>query len=288
MKAGVVLLALAAALPAAADEVVLRNGATFSGVAREEGDRIVVELDFGSMTFRRVDVREVRKTGDPLKDFEEKLRAASDVKAYFELALWARDKGLSTRANDLLNKVLLLEPDHEGARKALGYEKADGKWLRGDDLMVARDFVRHEGRWLKRETAEKLKEQELLLRLEAERRAGAERLSEINRQVEMARLAVERERIQVERERSRYDGETWVPGPWLSRRSVIVGPPCPIPAVSTPGPADCGRCGSCPCSCGAQALPVVRGGLGILPTRLPPPPPMPPPMTPPAIRIIRQ
>ncbi len=293
MRASAFFLAFAASLPAWADEVVLRNGAVFSGVVREEGDRIVIEVDVGSMTFRRVDVREVRRTDDPLKEFEQKRRAATDVRAYYELALWARDKGLGTKAGDLLRRVILLEPDHEGARKALGYERVEGKWLQGDELMVAKGFVRHEGRWLRRETAERFREHDLVLRVEEERRAGAERLAEIQRQVEMARLAVERERIQLERERaSRYDGDSWLPGPWLWRPPavVVVAPPCPpsSPVISKQEPSKCSRCGSCACACAGLAPPVVRGGLGVLPTRLPPPPPLPAPMTPPAIRIVRQ
>src|SRR5204862_4833854 len=44
---------LAMATAALADEVVLKNGSAFSGIVREEGDRVVVEMDFGTMAFKK-------------------------------------------------------------------------------------------------------------------------------------------------------------------------------------------------------------------------------------------
>ena len=63
-------LGLVLALPGAADEVTLRNGSVFSGVVREQGDRVVVQMDSGSMSFLRIDVREIVRSDDPLKEFE--------------------------------------------------------------------------------------------------------------------------------------------------------------------------------------------------------------------------
>jgi hypothetical protein len=200
---------LAAVSPAAADEVILRNGASFSGVVREDGDKVVVEVDFGSVTFRRNEVREIRRTGDPLKDYDEKLKAAGGVRDYYELALWARDKGLTTRANDLYKKVISLDPDHEGARRAMGYEKVEGRWLTGDELMLGKGFVRHGNRWLPRETVEELLRQETALQAEAERRAGAERIAELRQEVELAKIAVEQERLELEQRKAHWTWVSW-------------------------------------------------------------------------------
>lgn len=197
------LVALAAAVPVSADEVILKNGAVFSGAVREEGERVVIEVDFGTVTFKRVDVRTIRRSADPIKEFEERFKAAADVKGYYDLGVWSRDRGLATRAADLFKKVVSLDPDHAGARKALGYELHEGKWLSADEVMVARGFVRHNGRWLKRETVEKILEDEKQLRVEWERAQAAERLARMQREVELAKIAVERERIELEREREK-------------------------------------------------------------------------------------
>src|SRR6185436_4234836 len=123
-------LSLAFASAALADEVVLKNGSSFSGVVREQGDRVIVEMDYGSMTFKKVDVKFISRNGEDLfSQFTDKAKAATDVKSMLELAGWARDRGLAGRAQDLYRKILILDPDQAEARKALGYEKHNGLWL---------------------------------------------------------------------------------------------------------------------------------------------------------------
>ena len=238
------ILALTLPLPLAADELVLRNGAAFSGIVREEGEKVVIELDFGTMTFRKSEVRSIRKTDDPIKEFEQKLQAAVDAKGYYEVALWGRDKGLGTRANDLFRKIISLNPDHEGARKALGFEKVEGRWLEGDDLMIARGLLLHNGRWLPKDSVERLQEAERQITIEGERRETAERIARLQRDVEMAKVQVERERIEKERlERERADndrwGWSWLNGrwtPWSAQQRTWFAIPPPAQAGVQPAP----------------------------------------------------
>src|SRR5262245_23455938 len=110
------LLSLAMASAAWADEVILKNGSSFTGIVREQGDKVIVEMDYGSMTFRKVDVRLIQKGEDVLTQFQEKARTATDVKSMMELAAWAKDKGLAGRAIELYRKVIVLDPHHAEAR----------------------------------------------------------------------------------------------------------------------------------------------------------------------------
>ena len=237
---------------AAADELVLKNGAAFSGIVREEGEKVVIELDFGTMTFRKSEVWSIKKTDDPIKEFEQKLQAAKGAKEYYELAAWAREKGLGTRANDLFRKVISLNPDHEGARKALGFEKVEGRWLEGDEMMVARGLLNHNGQWLPKDTVEKMQENEKQLQIETERSGTAERIAELQQRVEMARVRLERERLEKERlERERANSDpwrwNWANGTWsawpASRTWFTIPPPAqagvqPAPVIIV-GPACC-------------------------------------------------
>lgn len=207
-------LLLLLAAPATADEVVLRNGSVFSGLVVDHGDRVSVQMDYGTMTFRKIDIREVRRTEDPLRDLEKKVGAAVTSKQMFETALWARDQGLVGRSNDLLEKVIQIEPDHEAARRLLGYERHEGAWLRGDDLRVARGYIRHQGRWLKKDTVEQLLAQEAAEAIELERQKTLRAEAANAREIELQKVAVERERLEVEREwirKSRWwsQGNTW-------------------------------------------------------------------------------
>ena len=226
------LLVLSLASAAAADEVVLRNGSVFSGIVREEGDRIVVEVDFGTMTFKKADVRSIARGEDPIREFQEKAKTATDVKGMISLAGWAREKGLGSRANELYRKALVLDPDQAEARKALGYEKLNGLWLSGDDLMTARGYVKWNGRWLSKETAERLQELEAQAKIEADRVALATRVADQRHAEELARLSLERERLELEKtkeERGWWGRSAWGFGanPFGGVVGYILPPPSP-------------------------------------------------------------
>ena len=209
-----VLLSLLLAATAFADELVLKNGSAFNGIVREEGDRVVIEMDFGTMSFKKVDVRSISRGKDPINEFDEKAKAATDVKGMLELAAWAREKGLGTRSTDLYRKILTLDPDQADARKALGFEKVNGQWLTGDDLMVARGFVKVNGRWLSKDTAELMLEQEAQAKMENERIQLAKRMADQRHSEEMTRISLDRDRLELEKQRS---------DPWWWRNSWNYG-----------------------------------------------------------------
>jgi hypothetical protein len=209
-------LSLALSSAALADEVVLKNGSAFSGIVREEGERVVIEMDYGSMTFKKVDVRSISRNGeDVLSQYQQKARTATDVKSMMELAAWAKDKGLSGRATELYRKVLLLDADQAEARKALGYEKVNGLWLTGDDLMTARGYVKIGGRWMLKDTAERVLEQEAVGRIENDRLAQLRREGDQRHEQEMTKIALERERLELEKRKlDERDRWMWRYGAW--------------------------------------------------------------------------
>lgn len=242
VKALAIVLVLAS--PAAADELLLKNGAVLNGVVKEEGDRYILEVDFGTMSIPKSQVKSVRRSEDPIQEFEAKRVKAATAQEHFDVGLWARQKELHTRAGDMFKRAITLDPEHEGARKALGYEKFDGKWMTTDEAMVARGFVKHRGEWLKKETVEKFRSDEKELQIERERAATAERLAQLQKDVELARLAVERERIERERQESdalHYYRVSWVTMPCRcgrpdSHRQLHLPVAAPAPARSTAPP----------------------------------------------------
>ena len=196
------------------DEVGAAERISFSGIVREEGEKVVIEMDFGTMTFKKQDVRSITRGEDPIREYEEKTKTATSVKSMLELAAWARDKGLAGRANDLYRKIIGIDPDQEQARKALGFEKINGLWLSGDDLMMARGFVKVNGRWVDRGTADRMRELEAQSRAEADRLALEERLADQRHSEELVRLALERERL--DQDRTRNDPWGWRTSGYLS------------------------------------------------------------------------
>jgi hypothetical protein len=209
------LLSLAMATAAGADEVVLKNGSVFSGVVREQGDKVIVEMDYGTMTFRKVDVRVIQRGEDVLTQFQERARTATDVKSLMELASWAKDKGLAGRAAELYRKVIVLDPQQAEARKALGFEKVNGLWLEGDELMTARGFVKIGGRWMTKESADRIRELDASDKVEVDRNDLARRVADQRHLEEMTRLGLERDRLEYEKNQN---------SPWGWRNGWMYGP----------------------------------------------------------------
>lgn len=121
---------------ARADEVFLKNGGRLEGIARSDGDRVIVEMKAGSVTLRAADVAEVVRRTTPLDEYAARLarvQSNPNARAYFDLALWAKSQGLSRYVSGLLERAIALEPGHEGARKLLGQVSRD------DDRLTARE-----------------------------------------------------------------------------------------------------------------------------------------------------
>jgi len=166
-----------AAGAAQADEVVLRNGARFEGHVKENDKTVTVVMDFGSVTFKRIDVARIDRGPSPITDFDAKLAEvkAEDLDGRCRLAVWAKQRGLDQRAQQLFEDILARNPNHAGAREGLGYKKVDDRWLSEADYKLEQGLVLFRGEWMSRETADGI------------------RLIEAQRAAEIARIAVEGE-----------------------------------------------------------------------------------------------
>src|SRR5258708_33269232 len=111
--------------------------------------------------------------------------------------------------------------------------------------MVASGFVKGNGRWLTKEKAERLLEQDELGRQENERLQLAKKIADQKHEQEMTRIALERERLEIERnDRDRWWGSGWshgsspvgVAGHNLPRKlAPPAAPPPAPPSVLPPG-----------------------------------------------------
>jgi hypothetical protein len=58
-----------------ADEVTLKNGKKFTGIAREEGDKVVLEMAIGTVGIPKDQVSNVEFGRTPLHEFYDRLGA---------------------------------------------------------------------------------------------------------------------------------------------------------------------------------------------------------------------
>lgn len=181
--------------PASADTVKLRNGRTIDGIAREDGKQVAVEVAAGTLFFHVDDVESIKKEATKLHEYLDKyqtVKGSDNRDELYGFVVWAEGAGIVRDRDRLLRRVIEIDPEHEGARKRLGYHRHDGKWLTAAELMKAKGFVRYEGRWVteaERELAEgkkkesKLKSEIARLQDEERRRTEREAREELQRRV---------------------------------------------------------------------------------------------------------
>lgn len=161
----------------AADEVRLTNGRTLEGKATVLADgRVEIEASFGTLVLAAGQVLAIRPS-TPLAEEVAALQARldpGDAEGLYRLALWAREKGAATLARALLEQVLALDPDHEGARRALGYRRYQERWVTAAEHRALRGEVRFRGGWVPAAERDRVLAWETAAHLaEAERRRQA-------------------------------------------------------------------------------------------------------------------
>jgi hypothetical protein len=167
------LVAALAASTAAADEIQLTNGRKITGnVSKKDANKVVVEVGAGTITLDAKEVSSINPGKTPLNEYEERWGAVKDSKKaseLWELATWAKSKGLTRYTAPLAAKVIEIEPDHAGARAELRHEKVGGKWLTFEQAQEARGLVFMDDRWVTKAEIQMMEKR----RLEAKERATA-------------------------------------------------------------------------------------------------------------------
>jgi hypothetical protein len=145
------LLAAAAPLTAAADEVYLKSGGQLSGriVSRSES-AIEVDIGAGVIGVPLSSVQRIEEGRSKLHEYDDRAGrlAPGDVDGWVALGEWASAAGLSSQARDAYRRALLAAPGDPRANAALGNQQVDGRWVSEEEGYRARGFVLFEGDWI--------------------------------------------------------------------------------------------------------------------------------------------
>ncbi len=139
LAAMLLLLTLAASVWA--DRLVLLDGRSFTGIVTVQEDTVLIEMGYGTLEFSRDQVANIEFADTPELMLAGRLSEVDreDPDELFEIALWAEQNDLARRARGLFRQVIELDDDHAGARSALGYVHADGRWRNAEQtLQLAR------------------------------------------------------------------------------------------------------------------------------------------------------
>jgi len=166
---------LIVAVSATADELHLKDGRILSGRVFDDGDRYAIVDRDSKNVVKKSEVSEVLKKRSFMDDFDDRLASlpADDAEAIFEFGRWLDENEWASRAKLAYEEVLDLDPDHRGARRALGYSLYEGAWVSPEELNRRKGLVEFEGRWYTKHDLDELKKQ--IEGDEKQRQAHAER-----------------------------------------------------------------------------------------------------------------
>lgn len=142
----------------AADVLTLKSGGSAEGILLNPNEdprtKFVMRLESGGeVTFNADQVSDhltLTVAQRRYQNLVEKMKAskfAGTAEGNWRLAEWCQDKGLRDERALHLEAAIGLDPEHEKARRALGYSRLDGEWIKQKDFMAKQGRVIHEGRW---------------------------------------------------------------------------------------------------------------------------------------------
>jgi hypothetical protein len=187
LAAALALAALAALVPALvrADTVFLEGGGRVRGeIVSETPTTVTVRTSAGSLhVIKRDEIAKIERDRNPGQEYAERARRLSetDASGWYELGRFALEKGLKEEGLAAFRKTIAIDPDHPGAREALGHRKYKGRWLDeagykkaveglvewsgqwvtpAEKEMFEQGFTRNEkGEWVRKEDLERQEEE---------------------------------------------------------------------------------------------------------------------------------
>ena len=148
----IVSIASWAAGDAHSDIVVLTNGGQIEGeVLNQEKfprEYLIQTPDGGRITLKRAQVKKILRRRSAEVQYESEVHKYPDTaEGQLAIAEWCRKKYLSNQRRAHLQRIIELEPDHEKARRLLGYSLYNGQWLTKPQWAEKNGLIHYHGRY---------------------------------------------------------------------------------------------------------------------------------------------
>lgn len=137
-------------LTASADIVTMNDGRVLRGSVESDGDELVIKGRYGSIRVKKAKVKDWQFNSPEEKAFQQKKAqlGSGNADERYRLGVFARKKNLHAQAKAAFESVLLVNPNHPGARAALGFVKHQGLWMTVADKARMEGKVKYRGRWV--------------------------------------------------------------------------------------------------------------------------------------------
>ena len=174
MSAMVLMLLIATASKSGGDEFILKNGGRLEGELlnpdQSPRQNYVVRLgDNQQVTLDAGQVRQVRPKSESQRAYEQWLtKMPQTAEGNWKMADWCGRHKLREQEQLHLAEVIRLEPDHELARRRLGYIRLEGQWIKPEEHQREQGYQLHGGRYRVSQDIEAIQRREEQERAEKE------------------------------------------------------------------------------------------------------------------------
>jgi hypothetical protein len=102
----------------------------------------------GTVKLVSTQVDRVLTVSDDLAWYRQALpKVPPTVEGHEAMAEECRRRNLNQQREFHLQEILKLNPEHAEARYGLGYSKVEGNWVKTDEWMLSRGYIRYRGAW---------------------------------------------------------------------------------------------------------------------------------------------
>ncbi len=132
--------------------ILLANGGRIEGqVLNQEKfprEYLIQTPEGGRITLRRAQVKKVLRRRPAEVEYEKEVHNYPDTTVgQLALAEWCRKNYLSNQRTAHLQRVVELDPDHEKARRLLGYSRYDGRWMTRRQWNEKNGLILYDGKY---------------------------------------------------------------------------------------------------------------------------------------------
>jgi hypothetical protein len=136
---------------ARADIFELKDGGAVVGAVverRESGDYLIQTADGAQIKLERSQLERIVPHDTLADEYDRRSRTTPDTAdGHRQLAAWCAERNLRDEADHHLARVADLDPDDEEARRGLGLQRVNGRWLTREQMMATRGMRLHEGKF---------------------------------------------------------------------------------------------------------------------------------------------
>lgn len=140
--------------PVRADVFVLKSGGRIEGdlVASDDPalDKfyLVATVSGGKIRLAKSQVEQVTRKTEAERYYERSLPTIEDnLESHEKVAEWCMKNNLKQQRAYHLEQILRHDPNHEIARRGLGYSRVEDRWVKTDEWNLSQGYVRTSGGW---------------------------------------------------------------------------------------------------------------------------------------------